>query len=102
MFDFTGSEKSFIAMGNVILPLTVLIGALLAWAGLGEMPEPVQIRDAITYFIIAVGVARGVWQVPNTGTVPATKAEIEAIKENTATHTAELKEANKSVEENPS
>jgi hypothetical protein len=65
MFNFTGSEKAVVALGPATIPLTTLVGALLAYWGLGEMPEPVQIRDAIVFFLGTLGFARLVWQVPN-------------------------------------
>jgi hypothetical protein len=74
--DFTGSEKAAVALGPIVLPLTVLIQALMAWGGLGEMPDAIQIRDAIVYFAMTVGFARLVWQVPNSDVVKADTVEV--------------------------
>lgn len=89
--DFTGSEKSVVALGPVVLPLTVLVQALLSWAGSGEMPDPVQVRDAIVYFLMTIITARLVWQVPNSDVVKADTVEVKIpetkIEKPTATKT---------------
>ena len=76
VFDFTGSEKAAVALGPVVLPLTVLVGTILAYFKLGVMPDPLQIRDAIVYFLLTAFTARLVWQVPNSGVVKADTVEV--------------------------
>jgi hypothetical protein len=93
MFSSTGSEKAFVALGSVVLPLTVLVGWLLAWSGLGEMPEPIQVRDAIVYFLINFGVAYGVWRVPNEGYY--TEADVQKAVESM------MAEVDEGITENP-
>lgn len=66
MFDFTGSEKAVAALSPLMAPLSVIITALLAWAGLGEFPNPEVLAQALSYALLTVLGARLVWQVPNT------------------------------------
>jgi hypothetical protein len=75
-FDFTGSEKSIVALGPLVLPLGTLVAAIMAYFGLGEMPDPVQIKDAIVFFLMTVVFARMVWQVPNSDVVKADTVEV--------------------------
>jgi hypothetical protein len=74
--DFTGSEKAAVALSPLVLPLGVLVQALMAWAGLGEMPDPVQIKDAVVFFLVTIAAARMVWQVPNSDVVKADTVEV--------------------------
>lgn len=99
MFNFTGKEKAFTAGAGTLLPLTVLVGALLAWVGLGDMPDPLQVRDAIVYFLWALGITYGVWQVPNTGMVSV--QDIDSMIDKTISSIVDNEQPTVTIEENP-
>lgn len=83
MFNFTGSEKAVAALTPLIAPFSTITLALLAWAGLGEFPDPQVLAQAISYSFVTILGARLVWQVPNTGYVKIPDGQTEeAIEEN--------------------
>lgn len=75
MFNFTGSEKAAAALTPIFAPLTIIITAGLAWAGLGEFPSPEVLAQAFAFTGLTILGARLVWQVPNTGFVQMKEVE---------------------------
>lgn len=66
MFNFTGSEKAAVALTPLMGPLTIILTALLALGGLGEMPSSDLLAQSVAFSVLTIVGARLVWQVPNT------------------------------------
>lgn len=64
--SFSGAEKSIVpGSAGVLIAIPTLVQTLLSLVGIGEMPSPEELKEAITIVVIGLGSSYLVWQVPN-------------------------------------